>query len=237
MFVFENVSKFFGGLAAVQNVSFEVNPGETMGLIGPNGAGKTTIFNLINGFYKPTHGKVFFQGKDITGKKPYHICDLGIARTFQVVKPMPRMTVLENVMVGAFARVHMKTEAEKIALEALEFTGLIHKKDFLSKNLTIGDRKRLELTRALATKPTLLLLDEVAAGLNPTESEQTIGIIQKIRQQGTTIIIVEHVMKVIMTLSDRIMVLHYGEKISEGKPQEIAKDPRVIEAYLGEAYA
>ncbi|MFQ5900844.1 MAG: ABC transporter ATP-binding protein, partial [Thermodesulfobacteriota bacterium] len=222
---------------AVQGVDFHVKKGEVVGLIGPNGAGKTTIFNLINGFYPPSTGDILFKGKSITGLKPHRICRLGIARTFQVVKPLSRLTVLENVMVSAFCRVRRVEEARKEALRVLEFTNLIHKKDELAKGLTIGDRKRLEMTRAIATGPELLLMDETVAGLNPTETEQVIEMIKKIRDAGTTIIIIEHVMRVIMSISNRIIVLHHGEKLTEGTPEEVSKNRLVIDAYLGKTNA
>ena len=232
-----NLTKYFGGLGAVKNLSFEVEKGKIFGLIGPNGSGKTTVFNLINGFYSPTSGGILFKGESITGFKPNVICRKGIARTFQVVKPLSRMTVLENVMASAFCRVNSLNEAREEAIKGLEFCGLIHRKDYLAKSLTIGDRKRLEISRALATRPELILLDETAAGLNPTELDQAIALIKKIRDQGTTILIVEHIMKVIMSISDRIHAINYGQTITEGTPQEVANNQAVIEAYLGEAYA
>jgi branched-chain amino acid transport system ATP-binding protein len=230
-----DVSKRFGGLAALANVSYSVNKGEILGLIGPNGAGKTTLFNVANGFYPPTKGEVLFKGEKISHLKPHQICKLGIGRTFQVVRPLRRMTVLDNVIASAFLRAKDKAEAEEIALEALRFTGLYEDLNVLSKGLPLGKRKKLEITRALATRPEMLLLDESFAGLNPSEQNELIDIIRQIRAKGITIMVIEHHMKVIMALSDRIVVLNYGEKIAEGTPKEIGSNPLVIEAYLGEA--
>lgn len=231
----KNISMFFGGLAALTDISFAVNKGEILGLIGPNGAGKTTLFNVINGFYRPSKGSVFFNGKRISGLKPNGICHLGLARTFQVVKPLQRMTVFENVLVSAYLRAKNRSGAEKTASEILEFSGLYDEKNVLSKSLPLGKRKRLEIARALATLPEMLLLDESFAGLNPTELNESIEIIKRIKARGTTIMIIEHHMKVIMSISDRIAVLNYGEKIAEGTPHEIVHNPLVVAAYLGDA--
>jgi branched-chain amino acid transport system ATP-binding protein len=231
----KNVSKHFGGLAAIKDVSFEIKSGEILGLIGPNGAGKTTLFNVVNGFYSPTKGEVSFKGKRISNLQPHEICKLGIARTFQVVKPLQRMSVLDNVVASAFLRAKNKSEAVQIASETLKFTGLYEDKDIISKGLPLGKRKKLEIARALATKPEVLLLDESFAGLNHSELNDSIEIIKKIKERGITIMIIEHHMKVIMAISDRIVVINYGEKIAEGTSQEIRNNPLVIEAYLGEA--
>jgi branched-chain amino acid transport system ATP-binding protein len=229
------VSKRFGGLAALTGVSYSVNKGEILGLIGPNGAGKTTLFNVVNGFYPPSKGEVLFRGERISHLQPYQICKFGIGRTFQVVRPLQRMTVLDNVIASAFLRAKNKEEAKEMALEALRFTGLYEDKDLISKGLPLGKRKKLEITRALATKPEMLLLDESFAGLNPSEQNELIDIIRQIRAKGITIMIIEHHMKVIMSLSDRVVVLNYGQKIAEGTPKEIGTNPLVIEAYLGDA--
>ena len=227
------VSMFFGGLAAISDVSFQINEGEILGLIGPNGAGKTTLFNVVNGFYKPSKGEVFLNDRRISGLKPHQICKRGIARTFQVVKPLQRMSVMDNVIASAFLRVKTRALAEEIASETLRFTGLYNDRSVISKGLPLGKRKKLEIARALATQPELLLLDESFAGLNPTELDESIGIIDGIKERGITIMIIEHHMKVIMSISDRIVVLNYGEKIAEGSPKEIANNPLVVEAYLG----
>jgi branched-chain amino acid transport system ATP-binding protein len=230
----QEVSKRFGGLAALTDVSYSVNQGEIVGLIGPNGAGKTTLFNVVNGFYPPTKGQVLFKGERISHLKPHQICRLGIGRTFQVVKPLRRMTVLDNVVASAFLRAKGKAEAEEIAFETLRFTGLYEDRNVLSKGLPLGNRKKLEIARALATQPELLLLDESFAGLNPSEQNELIDIIRKVKGKGITIMVIEHHMKVIMSLSDRVVVLNYGEKIAEGTPKEIGSNSLVIEAYLGE---
>jgi len=229
-----NVSMFFGGLAAISDVSFQILEGEILGLIGPNGAGKTTLFNVVNGFYKPSKGEVFFNDRKISGLKPHQICRRGVARTFQVVKPLQRMSVIDNVIASAFLRVKTRAQAEEVALETIRFTGLFGDRNVISKGLPLGKRKKLEIARALATQPELLLLDESFAGLNPAELDESIGIIQRIKERGITIMIIEHHMKVIMSISDRIVVLNYGEKIAEGSPREIANNPLVVEAYLGE---
>ena len=230
-----NVSKLFGGLGALSHVSFVVNTGEILGLIGPNGAGKTTLFNVVNGFYPPSTGDVTFKGNRISHLRPHHICKMGIARTFQVVRPLQRMSVLDNVIASAFLRAQSKAEASKIAEEVLKFTGLYEDRNLISKGLPLGKRKKLEITRARATRPDMLLLDESFAGLNPSEQNEMITIIREIRSRGITIMVIEHHMKVIMSLSDRIVVLNYGQKIAEGTPKEIGNSPVVIEAYLGEA--
>jgi branched-chain amino acid transport system ATP-binding protein len=230
-----NVSKLFGGLGALSHVSFVVNTGEILGLIGPNGAGKTTLFNVVNGFYPPSTGDVTFKGNRISHLKPHHICKMGIARTFQVVRPLQRMSVLDNVIASAFLRAQSKAEASEIAEEVLKFTALYEDRNVISKGLPLGKRKKLEITRALATRPDMLLLDESFAGLNPSEQNEMITIIREIRSRGITIMVIEHHMKVIMSLSDRIVVLNYGQKIAEGTPKEIGNSPVVIEAYLGEA--
>ena len=233
-----DVTRFFGGLAAVSNVSFQVKQGEIVGLIGPNGAGKTTIFNLINNYFSPTSGEIVFQGEKITGLPTHEICKRGIARTFQVVKPFRRMSVLDNIMTSAFLRYPKAEEAREKARWCLDFTDLLAYQNTLGRSLPLGQRKRLEIARALATEPKLLLLDETCAGLNPSELNEAIDIIRKINQElGITIIIIEHHMKVIMSISHRIVVLHHGQKISEGTPQQVVSSPQVVEAYLGEKYA
>ncbi len=239
MSIFEvrKLVKNFGGLAAVNGVSFQVEPREIFGLIGPNGSGKTTVFNLINNYYPLTSGDIFFKGNSIKGLKTHAICHLGIARTFQVVKPLARMTVLENVTASAFCRVNTIKEAQKLASEAIAFCGLENYRDQKAKGLPIGLRKRLEITRALATQPELILLDETAAGLNPKELDQAIELIKEINRRGITIIIVEHIMKVIMSISNRILAINYGRPIAEGTPEEVSRHPEVIKAYLGEEYA
>ncbi|MBW1835545.1 MAG: ABC transporter ATP-binding protein [Deltaproteobacteria bacterium] len=237
LFEVKNLVKYFGGLAAVNDLSFQVQKNEIFGLIGPNGSGKTTIFNLISSFHRVTSGTIHYKGQNITGLKTHKICKMGIGRTFQVVKPLGRLTVLDNVIAAAYSKASTKHEAQDMALETLEFCGLAHRKDVIAKSLPIGERKRLEITRAMATKPELLLLDETAAGLNPSELDEAIELIKKIRAKGVTIIIVEHIMKVIMTISNRIHAINFGQTIAEGTPQEVANIPAVIEAYLGEDYA
>jgi len=231
----KKVSRFFGGITAVKDVTFDITKGEILGLIGPNGAGKTTLFNVVNGFYHPSRGEVFFKGEKISGFKPHQICKRGLARTFQVVKPLQRMSVLDNVVASAFLRAKDRKEADEIAADVLNFTALYDDRNVISKGLPLGKRKRLEIARALATQPELLLLDESFAGLNPSELDESIQIIRNIKQKGITIMIIEHHMKVIMSISDRIVVLNYGEKIAEGSPLEIGKNPLVVEAYLGDA--
>ena len=233
----KKLTKAFGGLMAVNKVSFHVDTGEIVGLIGPNGSGKTTTFNCINQFFPITSGDVLFNGKSIKGLKTHQICHLGIGRTFQVVKPLARMTVLENITASAFCRVNTIKAARKEALKVLDFCNLTEQKDKLAKSLPIAGRKRLEIARALATKPKLLLLDETAAGLNPGELDEAIELIKKIRGNGISILIVEHIMKVIMTISDRIHAINFGQTIAEGTPHEVANNRAVIEAYLGEAHA
>jgi branched-chain amino acid transport system permease protein len=231
----ENVSKNFGGLKAISNLTFSVRQGEILGIIGPNGAGKTTLFNILSGVYKPDRGIVKFQGPVVSHLNKSHIlCRSGIGRTYQLVKPFENMTVLENVMVGAFCRQNSRKKARDTALEILHFAGLAQKKGKLANEITLADKKRLEVARVLATQPRLLLLDEVMAGLTPVEVQETGELIRKIRESGQTIIIIEHVMQAIMSLSDRVLVLSQGEKITEGPAAEVIRDERVIKAYLGE---
>ncbi len=231
------LTKRFGGLLANNNVDFYVDKGEMVGLIGPNGAGKTTFFNVLTGFYKPDGGQVLFKGQSVGGKSPEWLCARGLTRTFQVVKTLKGMSVLENVMVGAFVHARNASEARRKSEEILRFGGLYEKKDMQAGGLTIADKKRLEMLRALATEPDLLLLDEAMAGLNPSEVQEAVALVRRIHQEGVTIILVEHVMEVVMPLSQRVVVLAGGEKIAEGPPDVIAHDPVVIQAYLGEKYA
>src|SRR4051812_34369537 len=231
--VIKGLSKRFGGLRAVQDVSFTVQENETVALIGPNGAGKTTSFHLITGFHKPDAGSVMAFGRDIVGLKPHDICALGMARTFQVAKPFGAMTVLANVMTGAFLRDRHVAAARDKAMEAIEFVGLAAKTLSAAKDLTTIDQRRLEMARALATEPRILLLDEVMAGLNPAEIDQAVALVEKLSQRGLTIVIVEHVMRAIMAVARHIVVLDHGLKIAEGAPREIVENPEVIRAYLG----
>jgi branched-chain amino acid transport system ATP-binding protein len=231
--VIRGLSKRFGGLRAVQDVSFTVQENETVALIGPNGAGKTTSFNLITGFHRPDSGSVSAFGLDITGLKPHDICAHGLARTFQVAKPFGAMTVLDNVMTGAFLRDKHAAVAREKAREAIEFVGLSAREKTAAKDLTTIDQRRLEMARALATQPRLLLLDEVMAGLNPSEIDQAVALIGKLSQRGLTIVIVEHVMRAIMAVARHIVVLDHGQKIAEGTPKQIVENPEVVRAYLG----
>ena len=232
-----NISKSFMGLKALTAVSLAVKPGQIVGLIGPNGAGKTTLFNAISGFLKPDEGSIEFGGMSLLGLKPDRICKLGVARTFQIVKPFGDLTVLQNVAVGAFIRTSSPTEAEAEAWRIIEFVGLEEKALLPAKSLTTSYRKRLEMARALATRPEILLLDEVMAGLNPTEKDEVTQLVKKIREAGTAILIIEHAIKVIMGLCDRIVVIQFGQRIAEGDPNTISNDPLVIEAYMGKEYA
>jgi len=232
----QNVTKRFGGLTAVDSVNLSIEKGQIFGLIGPNGSGKSTLFNCITGVYQPTSGKVMFQDQEITGLKPWDIAKMHIARTFQLVKPFGTKTVLYNVMVGSFARTTSPAKARDVAIEVLERLHLADKKDILAKNLTIADRKRLELARALATKPKLLLLDEVMAGLRPTEVEEMLDILRGLRDGGMTIFVIEHIMRAIMSISDRVLAINFGKWIAEGTPAEVANDEMVIKAYLGDDY-
>ncbi len=230
------VSKYFGGLQALRQVTFDLPEGEILGLIGPNGAGKTTLFNVINGVYTPEEGRVKFLGEDITGRKPYDLAKMGMARTHQIVRPLAELSVRENVMVGACygPKGYGLDQAAKVADEVLEFVGLAERADQLAGSLNVAQKKRLELARALAAQPKLLLLDEVLAGLNPSEIGEMVETIKRIRDQGVTILMIEHVMKAIMSVSDRIIVLDFGQLIAEGTPEEIANNERVQQAYLGD---
>jgi branched-chain amino acid transport system ATP-binding protein len=230
------VSRRFGGLKAVREVSFAVREGEIVGLIGPNGAGKTTLFSLLSGFLRPDSGEVHFDGRPTAGLSSDRLCRLGLCRTFQLVKPFGNMTVLENVMVGAFARVGHPAGAREEAARVLEFMGMGRLAEALARTLPVELRRRLEVARALATGPRLLLLDEVMAGLNPSEAKSMVALLRKVHGQGVTLLVIEHVMAVVMGLSHRVLVLHHGEKIAEGTPAEIARHPRVVQAYLGEEY-
>jgi len=232
----QGVSKRFGGLQALTQVSFELPEGQILGLIGPNGAGKTTLFNAINGVYPPEEGRIIFRDKDVTRSRTSDHAHLGMARTHQIVQPLNELTVRENVMVGAcFGRENQSLgRASGTADEVLEFVGLAARADQMAGSLNVAQKKRLEMARALASRPYLLLLDEVLAGLNPSEIEAMTKTVIKIREQGITIIMIEHVMKAVMKVSDRIIVLDYGQQIAEGTPEEIANNPQVIEAYLGD---
>ncbi len=230
-----SVSKRFGGLLAVSDVSFSIAEGEILGLIGPNGAGKTTLFNVVNGVYPADEGSITFAGEDITGRAPDKVVHLGIARTHQIVKPLNDMSVLDNVTVGAcFGREYLSLRAARsVAEEVLKLVGMGERAHLPARSLTIAGKKRLEVARALAAKPTLLLLDEVLAGLNPTEVAQMIDLVRRIRERGVSVFMIEHLMQAIMNLSDRIIVLNLGRKLAEGKPDEVVNNPDVVEAYLG----
>jgi branched-chain amino acid transport system ATP-binding protein len=230
------LSKRFGGLAANNDIHFSVEEGEIVSVIGPNGAGKSTLFNCVTGFYKPDSGNVFFYGKDITRMRSDKVCNLGIARTFQIVEVIGEMTVLENVTTGALLHYRRIEPAIEKSVEILTFTGLYEKRDFLGTELTIADKKRLEVSMALATQPRLLMLDESMAGLTKVELREIIDLIRKIRNKGMTLIIVEHVMEAVMQISDRVVVLDSGKKIMEGTPKEVCSNREVIQAYLGEKY-
>jgi branched-chain amino acid transport system ATP-binding protein len=232
----QGITKQFGGLVAVHDFSVSMDAGQIFALIGPNGAGKTTAFNVISGFYKPNAGSITFNNENITNLRPDQICKRGITRTFQVVRPFRGISVLENVMVGAYARTNNTNTARDKAYEALDFLGMLPMADHLASGLPIAGRKRLEIARALATEPQLLLLDETMAGLRPAETDEVIGMVRKISERGIGILLVEHVMRVVMSLAERVVVLHHGEKLAEGTPEEIVQNPKVIDAYLGEAH-
>jgi branched-chain amino acid transport system ATP-binding protein len=229
------ISKSFRGLRAVHEASFGVPEGSIIGLIGPNGAGKTTIFNMLAGVFAPDAGSIVFQDKPIHGLRAEHVCSAGIGRTFQIVKPFAGLSVLDNVMVGGFLRTKSTTEARKFSGQILETLGLGPKRDLPASSLTLPDRKRLEVARALATRPRLLLLDEVMAGLRPTECDQLVAVFREInRSEGLTILLIEHVMRAVMALAGQIVVLHHGEVIARGTPEQVVRDPAVLECYLGE---
>jgi len=228
-----DLTKDFGGLRAVSRLSFDAEPGEILGLIGPNGAGKTTVFNLVTGFLRPSAGRILLEGRSVVGLRPHAITRRGIARTFQVVKPFPRLSVRENVTLAAFSHEAARRRAEALAAHVLERVGLHDKLDSLAADLTLGEQKRLEIARALATGPKLLLLDEPMGGLNPREVNAACALVEQIRADGVSVILVEHVMKAIMRISNRIVVIHHGEKIADGPPERVVNDPGVIAAYLG----
>ena len=230
------LTKHFGGLTAVSALDLHIAKGEIMALIGPNGAGKSTVFNLVAGVYPPSDGVIRFKGEVINGRKPWDLCKLGLARTFQIVKPFASKTVLYNVMVGAFLHTNSTAKARDKAEEVMAVLGLDHLRDRLAGNLTIADRKRLEIGKALATGPELLLLDEVMAGLRPTEVDDMIAVIKGLRDRGVTVFVIEHIMRAVMALSDRVAVIHFGQKIAEGTPEAVTKDENVIKAYLGGDY-
>lgn len=232
----KNITKRFKGLTAVKDVSFSVREGGITGMIGPNGAGKSTTFNMICGYYPPTEGRIFYKGQDITDKKAFEYTDMKIARTFQIMKPLKNLSVLDNVVASSYfghAGAKNGKEARERAMEVLQFTGLYEKRHVLSKDMGTPDQKRLEMARALATKPEMLFLDENMAGLNPAETEAAIGLIKRINQSGVTILLIEHIMQAVVSLCEEVIVLHHGEKIAEGTPEEVMNDPYVMEVYLG----
>ena len=233
----KDLSKNFKGLKAVSDVTFSIESGKISGMIGPNGAGKTTTFNMISGFYNPSSGQVFYNGTDITQCRAHEYTGMGIARTFQIMKPLANLTVLDNVVSGAFFGLHKASslkQAREIALETLEFTGMYDKRNFFAKDMGTPDQKRLEMARALATKPETILLDEVMAGLNPAETDEAIELIFKIRDSGVTVFMIEHIMRAVVNLCEKVIVLHHGQKISEGTPEKVMNDEYVIEVYLGQ---
>jgi len=232
----KEISVYFGNMAALSDISVSIEEGEILGLIGPNGAGKTTFFNCVSGYLNCSAGAIYFKGKDITNDPTHRVCHLGICRTFQIVQNFEEMTVLENVMMGAFCRNSNPKKAARMAEEIIDFSGMAEKKEEIAGSLTLADQKRIELARAIATEPEVLLLDEVMAGLNNEETEQALALIRKVNEKGLTIIVVEHIMEAIMKISHRIVVLDSGELIANGPPEEVVQDARVVKAYLGEEY-